>query len=54
MFDKVALIMGDVRTTQPDGLGSINRVEEGGALMVESNDLRADTGQMGEELRRGI
>ena len=46
--------MGAVRTTLPDGLGKMNKGEEGGALMVARRVLRVETGQIGEDLSEGI
>ena len=50
----MALIMGEETGKTPPGEGTRNKGEEGGALMEDKRSLRADTGQIGEDLRKGI
>ena len=53
-LERVELIMGAVRKQFPRGRGRRKREASEGALMQERRDFNAETGQRGEEGRRGI
>ena len=50
----MALTMGADTGKWPEGEGTRKRGEEEGACTEDKRNLRAATGQMGEELREGI